>query len=172
MGVLCRSVGVRSQSSHSAEPNFGIVGGRIWVSLSEKNKSVFAVADQSSHNLVHLKGTPHRSQQLPLEPWGYLGAGRGVRGRRAEAPRTGRLSIHDARTGRIVEEVFAPRILDLFYRGIAPTEVVLSKTWRRKRSSIGALPSRLLRSWWYVVQIAQGQRSSSRSGTLDGEPPL
>jgi hypothetical protein len=41
------------------------------------------------------------------------------------APKTGRLVIHDASTGRAVKALLEPRIVGFQYRGVAPTGVAL-----------------------------------------------
>jgi hypothetical protein len=104
-------------------------GGRTLLNLSEKNSSVFAVADRSAQKLVRLENPPNTNHNgVHLSPGGMSVLVEELKGADPGAPRTGRLVVHDARTGRIVKELFEPRILDLFYRGIAPTGVAFYQT--------------------------------------------
>jgi hypothetical protein len=101
-------------------------GGRMLLNLSETGANVFAVADRSSKILVRLRNPPVTDQNgIHLSPGGAFVLVEELKAPDSHAPRTGRLVIHDAQSGGLVKELFAPRIIGSFFRGIAPTGVAL-----------------------------------------------
>jgi hypothetical protein len=101
-------------------------GDRVLLSLSERHVLVFAVADRRTRNLVRMQNIPRTDHNsIHLSPGGSAVLVEEVSEPGRPAPKTGRLMIHDAVTGRFVKELYEPRIVGLFYHGMSPTGVAL-----------------------------------------------
>jgi hypothetical protein len=101
-------------------------GGRVLLSLSEKDALVFAVADRLTRTLVRMQNIPRTDHNsIHLSPGGTAVLVEEVSEPGRPAPKTGRLVIHDAGTGRFLKAFNEPRIVGLFYHGMSPTGVAL-----------------------------------------------
>lgn len=101
-------------------------GTRALLSLIENGVSVFAVAERSSKTLVRLQNAPMTDlNSIHLSPGGTHVLVEEISMPGRPAPKTGRLVVYDARTGRAVKAFFEARTIDLFYHGMAPTGVAL-----------------------------------------------
>jgi hypothetical protein len=101
-------------------------GERVLLSSSEKDALVFAVADRRTRTLVRMQNTPRTDHNsIHLSPGGTAVLVEELSEPGRPAPKTGRLVIFDADTGRIMKALDEPRIIGLFYHGTSPTGVAL-----------------------------------------------